>query len=214
MTTDLVVTEVGSGDTLVVFVHGVMGHGRSFDRVAEILDADFRMVWYDRHGYGEHADVGGTPAGVDRHIDDLVDILDGRRAILAGHSFGGVFAIGATVLDTGAGGPRLPCTRPNIAWLAGMGRFRDAADLRRRRPGRGRAAQCCWATIVSTVSTTPTTGAGCGTGARSSSRSNAYARGTPPYDVAALQVPLVYGRSSELVMPVVVESAAASTGLR
>ena len=34
-------TEVGTGGPLVVFVHGVLGHGRSFDRVAALLeDAD------------------------------------------------------------------------------------------------------------------------------------------------------------------------------
>ena len=49
---DLEVTEVGSGDTLVVFVHGVLGHGRSFDRVAAVLESECRMLWYDRRGYG------------------------------------------------------------------------------------------------------------------------------------------------------------------
>jgi pimeloyl-ACP methyl ester carboxylesterase len=56
----LEVTELGSGDTLVAFVHGVLGSGRSFDRVA-----------------------------------DLLGVLDGRRAAVVGHSFGGVTALGA-----------------------------------------------------------------------------------------------------------------------
>jgi hypothetical protein len=46
----LAVTEVGTGDRLVVFVHGVLGHGRSFDRVAALLDEECTMRWYDRYG--------------------------------------------------------------------------------------------------------------------------------------------------------------------
>ena len=49
---DLEVTEVGDGDRLVVFVHGVLGRGRSFDRVADLLASECRMRWYDRRGYG------------------------------------------------------------------------------------------------------------------------------------------------------------------
>ena len=44
---DLVVTELGSGEALVVFVHGVLGSGRSFDRVAGVLVPDCRMLLYD-----------------------------------------------------------------------------------------------------------------------------------------------------------------------
>ena len=45
------VTEVGTGEPLVVFVHGVLGHGRSFDRVASVLEGECTMRWYDRRGY-------------------------------------------------------------------------------------------------------------------------------------------------------------------
>src|SRR5215510_7043817 len=45
---DLEVTEVGSGDALVVFVHGVLDRGRSFDRVADVLAPECRLRCYDR----------------------------------------------------------------------------------------------------------------------------------------------------------------------
>jgi pimeloyl-ACP methyl ester carboxylesterase len=95
--TDLAVTESGTGDALVVFVHGVLDRGRSFARVAESFAAECRMVTYDRRGYGASAKAAETSVGVDRHIADLVDVLDGRPAVVVGHSFGGVTAMGAAV---------------------------------------------------------------------------------------------------------------------
>ena len=96
------------------------------------------MVWFDRRGYGKNADADGAPAGVDRHIDDVVDVLDGRRAIVAGHSFGGVIAIGAAVRAPEAV-DAVAVYETNMAWVAGLGRYRDAADLRRGRSRRRRA---------------------------------------------------------------------------
>jgi pimeloyl-ACP methyl ester carboxylesterase len=89
----LTVTEVGAGDTLALFVHGAMGWGRSFDRVAALLGSELTMLWYDRRGYGEASNAPGSPATVERHAADIVTVLDGRRAVLIGHSFGGVSAL-------------------------------------------------------------------------------------------------------------------------
>ncbi len=87
---------MGSGEDLVVFVHGVLDRGVSFEKVAKILDSECRMLWYDRRGYGRSTGM-GEPVGVDRHIADLISVLDGRRAVVVGHSFGGVTAMGAAV---------------------------------------------------------------------------------------------------------------------
>jgi pimeloyl-ACP methyl ester carboxylesterase len=91
---DLAVTESGTGEALVVFVHGVLDRGRSFTRVAELLSPECRMLWYDRRGYGDSVDAPGVPAGIDVHIGDVVALLAGRRAVVVGHSFGGVIAAG------------------------------------------------------------------------------------------------------------------------
>jgi hypothetical protein len=81
---DLEVTEVGSGDALVVFVHGVLGHGRSFDRVADVLAAECRMLWYDRRGYSGSAAAALFAAAQGGHIADLLGVLmnDGDRVTL------------------------------------------------------------------------------------------------------------------------------------
>jgi pimeloyl-ACP methyl ester carboxylesterase len=115
---DLALTELGSGSPLVVFVHGVLDRGRSFDRVGELLADECRMVWYDRRGYGESVDADASPVGVDGHVADLVGIIDGRRALLVGHSFGGV-----TVLGTALRVPELVeavvLYETGLAWLPG-----------------------------------------------------------------------------------------------
>jgi pimeloyl-ACP methyl ester carboxylesterase len=87
----------GASEPLVVFVHGVLDSGRSFARVREILSAQCHMITYDRRGYGSSLNAAGAPVDIDGHIDDLISILDGRPAVLVGHSFGGVVAAGAAV---------------------------------------------------------------------------------------------------------------------
>jgi len=83
---ELEVTEAGNGDDLVVFL-----------RVAEHLRGDCRMLMYDRRGYGTASSEPVEPVGVDGHVDDLLGLLDGRSAVVVGHSFGGMTAVGAAV---------------------------------------------------------------------------------------------------------------------
>jgi pimeloyl-ACP methyl ester carboxylesterase len=114
----LEVVETGAGTQRVVFVHGVLDRGRSFDRVAALLTGECRMVWYDRRGYGESLNAAGAPVGVDGHIEDLLTVLDGRPAIVVGHSFGGV-----TVLGTALKAPDLVegvvLYETGMAWIPG-----------------------------------------------------------------------------------------------
>ena len=92
---DLAVRETGTGETLVVLVHGVIDRGSTFDGVVEVLADEYRMITYDRRGYG--ASVTDRPADVDEHARDLLAILDGRRAVVVAHSFGGLVAAGAAI---------------------------------------------------------------------------------------------------------------------
>ncbi len=55
VTTDRRVRETGAWPSLVLLVHDTLGSGRPFDRVADGLASEFRMLWYDRRGYGESA---------------------------------------------------------------------------------------------------------------------------------------------------------------
>jgi pimeloyl-ACP methyl ester carboxylesterase len=80
---------------LVVLVHGAMDRSRSFRRVVERL-ADLHVVTYDRRGYGGSVDA-GPPTGLSQHVEDLISVLDGRRATVAAHSFGSHIAILASM---------------------------------------------------------------------------------------------------------------------
>lgn len=93
--------EDGTGDApLVVLVHGTLDRSSSFVKVAALLD-DLHVVVYDRRGYGRSRDAlsdGGSPTGTfTGHMDDLLAVLDGRRAVVVGHSYGGVVSLGAAV---------------------------------------------------------------------------------------------------------------------
>ena len=91
---ELNVTEAGSGDVLVALVHGVLDRGRSFAGVADALGSECTMLWWDRRGYGLEGNSTGAAVGIDTHIADVLTVLDGRRAVVVGHSFGGVIAMG------------------------------------------------------------------------------------------------------------------------
>ena len=87
--------EEGDGDDLVVFVHGALDTKARFDSVVGLLSDECRTLRYDRRGYGASPAGETPPLDVHGHSDDLVDLLDGRRAVLVGHSFGGLVVLGA-----------------------------------------------------------------------------------------------------------------------
>jgi pimeloyl-ACP methyl ester carboxylesterase len=200
VTTDLQVTETGSGETLVLFVHGALGSGRSFNRVAEALTPGYRMLWYDRRGYGSSRDAAGTPATVERHIDDILAILDGRPAIVAGHSFGGVPAIGAAV--------RAPeVIRAVVAYETGMAWVPGWDDTALQRifadadpPDAG--LQMMLGERYGGLSDDERVGRLRDAVAFIAEERSARAD-PPPFNAADLRIPLVYGTSDERVMPAV-----------
>jgi pimeloyl-ACP methyl ester carboxylesterase len=57
----------------------------------------FRTLTYDRRGYGDSATLAPATTLAD-HADDLLNILDGRKAVAVGHSFGGNIALHAATL--------------------------------------------------------------------------------------------------------------------
>jgi pimeloyl-ACP methyl ester carboxylesterase len=64
-----------------------MDRSTSFRRVMTRLP-DATVVSFDRRGYADS--VGTRPSDVfDRQVDDLVEVLAGRLAVVVGHSFGG-----------------------------------------------------------------------------------------------------------------------------
>jgi pimeloyl-ACP methyl ester carboxylesterase len=204
--TGLEVAEVGSGGRRVVFVHGVLDRGRSFNRVARALDGACRMEWYDRRGYGRSRELPGAPAAIDRHVDDLIAVLDGRPAVLVGHSFGGVAALGAAarcpeLVDAVA------VYETSIAWAPGwdadgMAAIYSAADpegaalelMLGAAYGHMDDDERAWRRIE----------------ARAFLTEEQSVRAGAPYDVARITAPVVYGHGDEIVMPQVVEFLAAN----
>ena len=204
---DLEVVEAGSGDDLVVLVHGVLDRGRSFRRVAENLATDFRILSYDRRGYGGAvADPPAAPVDVDGHITDLLTILDGRRAIVVGHSFGGVTALGAA-----ARAPHIVegvmLWETSIAWAPGWddtimgGVFADPdpeqAALRLMLGDRYEAMdddqRVAWRRQAAAFL----------------AEEQSVRSGTAPYDIGAVRSPVVYGTSNPTMMSSVVGYLAA-----
>lgn len=79
--------------TTVVYVHGAMDRAASFIRAVRrrpLLD----VIRYDRRGYGRSVGIGFC-ASIDEQVDDLLTVLDGRAAVVVGHSLGGVIALAA-----------------------------------------------------------------------------------------------------------------------
>ncbi|HET9600734.1 MAG TPA: alpha/beta hydrolase [Acidimicrobiales bacterium] len=107
------VTEVGpEGGAVVVLVHGSMDRASGMRGVARRLEDEFRVVLYDRRGYGRSRSVGG-PYGIATQVDDLVEVLQGRPAVVFGHSLGGDIALAAAgrpdlVRAVGAYEPPMP----------------------------------------------------------------------------------------------------------
>lgn len=88
----------GAPGPLVVLVHGSMDRSAGLSRVAGRLSGH-HVVRYDRRGYGRSRDA-GPPAGTDGHVEDLVGVIadhagSGGRAVVVGHSYGGVVALAA-----------------------------------------------------------------------------------------------------------------------
>jgi pimeloyl-ACP methyl ester carboxylesterase len=77
---------------LVVLVHGTMDRSAAFGRVIQRL-SDIHVIAYDRRGYARSAQAQPPASSLADHADDLLAILDGRPATVVGHSYGGDVAM-------------------------------------------------------------------------------------------------------------------------
>ncbi|HZQ27686.1 MAG TPA: alpha/beta hydrolase [Acidimicrobiales bacterium] len=93
------------GAPLVVLVHGTMDRSGSFLRAMRLLDG-FSVLTYDRRGYARSRHAGAARS-VSAHVDDLLDLLEGRPATVVGHSYGGDVALAAA------------CRRPDLVRSVG-----------------------------------------------------------------------------------------------
>ena len=83
------------GAPLIALVHGSMDRSAGVLRLSRCLDREFRVLRYDRRGYGRSAPHPG-PFGADHQVGDLLELLEGRRALVFGHSYGGNVALALT----------------------------------------------------------------------------------------------------------------------
>ncbi|MCA9560712.1 MAG: alpha/beta fold hydrolase, partial [Myxococcales bacterium] len=87
-------TDEGQGPTLVA-LHGLPGTARDFRYLAPLLAAHWRVVRIDMPGFGETPVTTAPDPSVEgraRFVNSVLDALDLRRAVLLGHSMGGVVA--------------------------------------------------------------------------------------------------------------------------
>jgi len=84
------VEEWGAGDR-VVLVHGSLATGaEEWEAQGPLVDEGFRLVVFDRRGYGQSAFATGEDFLVD--ADDIVELMDDGAHLVA-HSYGGIGAM-------------------------------------------------------------------------------------------------------------------------
>lgn len=85
-----------AGKPVVMLVHGLRDHARSWDWIANELAADYHVFAPDLRGHGDSDWTGVGTYGIANYIIDLADIMDaldlGRFALVC-HSLGGVLGL-------------------------------------------------------------------------------------------------------------------------
>lgn len=102
--------EVSGQGPPVVLVHGAGSARWSFDAVRPLLEASFTVIAVDRRGRGDSTDADDYE--LRREYEDVAAVVRdaGDGALLVGHSYGGLVAVGAAGLLDGL--PRLALYEP------------------------------------------------------------------------------------------------------
>lgn len=74
-----------------VFVHGLMGYGANWRKIASALEGTERILTYDQRGHGRSMkpDSGYAPEDYAEDLNQITDDLGWNKFILVGHSMGG-----------------------------------------------------------------------------------------------------------------------------
>jgi pimeloyl-ACP methyl ester carboxylesterase len=186
---------------VVVLVHGSLDRAGSFARVIRRLD-DVHTVAYDRRGYHRSRDVVPVHETLDGHVGDLLAVIDGRPAVVVGHSYGGDIALGAA-LRPGGPGPILAVAafEPPMPWLGSWATRSNGARPPRQDDDPGLAAERFFRRMVgdSAWDRLPesTKEARRADGPALAAELAAIRVSQPPFDVTKLAVPVVFGRGTE-----------------
>ncbi len=75
----------------LILMHGGRDHARSWDRIAEAFEDDYRVIACDLRGHGDSDWATGSLYGITEHMLDLLALLEvaGSPARVISHSFGG-----------------------------------------------------------------------------------------------------------------------------
>jgi pimeloyl-ACP methyl ester carboxylesterase len=87
----------GARGPVVMAVHGMASSRKSWARMAQHLDGQYRVIAYDQRGHGDSSGVGG-PMTLERGMRDLENVIAAVGEpidLLIGHSWGGAIAIEA-----------------------------------------------------------------------------------------------------------------------
>jgi pimeloyl-ACP methyl ester carboxylesterase len=91
------VEEGTSGKPVVLLIHGSLDRSAGMLRVSRQIQKEAHVIRYDRRGYAHNNSHQG-PFTVAGNVADVVSILNGRKSILVGHSFGGNIALATAAL--------------------------------------------------------------------------------------------------------------------
>lgn len=105
-----------STEVLVVLIHGSLDRSSGMARVARHVSQFSKVVRYDRRGYGHRWSHKG-PFTVDENVDDVIALLNGRDAIVVGHSYGGQIAL-ACASKLGAQIRAVSVYETPLSWLS------------------------------------------------------------------------------------------------
>jgi pimeloyl-ACP methyl ester carboxylesterase len=100
---------------VVLLIHGSMDRAAGLARLARRLDDRYRVVRFDRRGYGRSRPHPGPFRLLD-HVEDSIAVLDGRSAVVFGHSYGGDVAL-ALAAARPAQVRAVAVYEPPLSWL-------------------------------------------------------------------------------------------------
>jgi pimeloyl-ACP methyl ester carboxylesterase len=185
---------------LVVLVHGSLDRASSFARVIRRLD-DLHTVAYDRRGYDRSRHLVPVHETLGGHVDDLLAVIDGRPAVVVGHSYGGDIALGAALHPDGPGSIlAVAAFEPPMPWLGTWATRPRPARPPHEDEDPGLAAERFFRRMVGDSAwdrlTDETREARRADGAALAAELAAIRTSEPPFDVTTLAVPVVFGRGS------------------
>ena len=87
--------EKGEGEPTIVFIHGWTADHHRWDKMIDFASKYFKVVALDLRGHGESTKPEDAEYNINAYTADIIKLLDHlniEKAILAGHSMGGMIA--------------------------------------------------------------------------------------------------------------------------